>query len=245
MIEQLKKDLQEKANSERAELSQRFFKTGKGEYGEGDIFIGLTMPDLRSVSGKYTNLNLVKIQELLNSKIHEHRMSALVILVNKYKKADEREKENIFGFYLKNAKKINNWDLVDISCPNIVGEFLYRNKDHRKVLYELARSENLWERRISMVSMLYFVKYEDFGDPLALAEILLNDKHDLMHKAVGWVLREIGKKDVEVLKKFLKYHYKNIPRTTFRYSIERFPEEERKKYLLGNIWWNIYVRVVN
>ncbi len=235
MIKQLIKDLQEASSEERSKTSQRFFKTGKGEYGEGDIFIGLTMPDLRRISGKYTNLNLVKVQELLNSKIHEHRMSALVILVNKYKKGNEREKENIFGFYLKNAKKINNWDLVDISCPNIVGEFLYRNKEHRKILYELARSDNLWEKRISMVSMLYFIKYGDFEDPLALAEILLEERYDLMHKAVGWILREIGKKDVDVLKKFLKYHYKNIPRTTLRYSIERFPEEERKKYLLGNI----------
>jgi 3-methyladenine DNA glycosylase AlkD len=233
MLQKLIKELQEASSEERAKVSQRFFKTGKGEYGEGDIFIGLTMPDLRRISGKYNDLNLVKIQELLNSKIHEHRMSALVILVNKYKKADEREKENIFGFYLKNANKINNWDLVDISCPNIVGEFLYRNNNHRKILYELARSDNLWEKRISMVSMLYFVKYEDFEDPLALAELLLGEDHDLMHKAVGWVLRELGKKDVDLLKKFLKQHYKDIPRTTLRYSIERFPEEERKSFLKG------------
>jgi 3-methyladenine DNA glycosylase AlkD len=235
MLNELIKELQEKSSPEKAKIYQRFFKTGKGEYGEGDIFIGLKMPEQREIAEKYKDLNLVKIQELLNSKIHEHRMTGLLILVNKYKKSNELEKENIFGFYLKNTKRINNWDLVDLSCPSIVGEFLYRNKEHRKILYKLARSDNLWERRIAMVSMLYFVKYFEFEDPLALAEILLKDKHDLMHKAMGWVLREIGKKDEMTLKNFLKQHYKEIPRTTLRYSIEKFPEEVRKNYLLGKI----------
>lgn len=235
MLNRLLKELQESSNSEKAKIYKKFFKTGPGEYGQGDIFIGLTMPEIRRISGEYTNLSLVKIQKLLNSKIHEHRMSGLVILVNKYKKSSEEEKENIFNFYLNNTKRINNWDLVDISCPNIVGEFLLRNKQHKKILYSLARSENLWEKRIAMVSTLYFIKYFEFEDPLALAEILLSDEHDLMHKAVGWVLREIGKKDENVLKGFLKFHYKNMPRTMLRYAIEHFPESERKNYLSGNI----------
>ncbi len=237
MIEQLKKDLQEAATPDKKEVYQRFFKTGPGEYGEGDIFIGVTVPLQRSICKKYQDkLSLPKIQELLKSKIHEHRMCALIILVNKYKYSKNDEyKANIFNFYLKNTKSINNWDLVDISCPNIVGEFLLRNKKHRKILYELARSDDLWKKRISIVSMLYFVKYEDFEDVLALAEILLEEEHDLIHKAVGWILRELGKKDMNLLKKFLKQHYKEIPRTTLRYSVERFPEKERKNYLLGNI----------
>jgi 3-methyladenine DNA glycosylase AlkD len=237
MLDQLKKELQEKATPGKKEIYQRFFKTGKGEYGEGDVFIGLTMPDQREICKKYQEkLSLPKLKELLKSKIHEHRMCALIILVNKYKKSkSDEEKENIFNFYLENTKGINNWDLVDISCPNIVGEFLYRNKQHRNILYKLARSDNLWEKRISMVSMLYFTKYEDFEDVLALAEMHLSHPHDLMHKAVGWVLREVGKKDESLLKKFIKQHYDEMPRTTLRYSIERFPENERKKYLLGNI----------
>ena len=233
MLEQLKKELQEASSPEKVEIYQRFFKTGKGQYGEGDIFIGLTMPEQRRISGKYTDLSLPKIQELLNSKIHEHRMSGLIILVNKYKKASEHEKENIFGFYLKNTKRINNWDLVDVTCPNIVGNFLFDK--NKRVLYELVHSENLWERRIAIVSTMFFIRKGEFEDALAISEILLNDKHDLIHKAVGWMLREVGKKDIEALKTFLKYHYKNMPRTTLRYSIERFPEEERKSYLLGEI----------
>ncbi len=235
MLNNLIKELQEASSHEKVEIYQRFFKTGKGEYGAGDIFIGLTMPEQRRISGKYTDLSLPKVQELLNSKIHEHRMSGLIILVNKYKKANERERENIFGFYLKNTKRINNWDLVDVTCPNIVGDFLYNHAKDKKILYALAHSENLWEKRISIISTLYFIKYNDFEDALAISEILLNDKHDLIHKAVGWMLREVGKKDVETLKKFLKFHYKNMPRTALRYSIERFPEPERKSYLKGDI----------
>jgi len=235
MLEELKRDLQEHASPEKAELYQRFFKTGKGQYGEGDVFLGLTMPEQRQVAKKYSNLSLAKIQELLKSKIHEHRMTSLIILVNKYKKASEEDKANIFNFYLKNTKKINNWDLVDVTCPNIVGEFLYRNKKHRKILYELSRSKNLWEKRIGIISTMYFIKYHEFEDTLAISEILLNDSHDLIHKAVGWMLREIGKKDQAILEDFLKTHYKDIPRTTLRYSIERFEEDKRKKYLMGEI----------
>jgi 3-methyladenine DNA glycosylase AlkD len=235
MLELLKKELQELADEKQAALLQRFFKTGKGQYGEGDIFLGIKVPVQRGVAKKYENLSLPKIQELLKSKIHEHRLTGLIILTNKYKKAKEEDKANIFNFYLKNTKHINNWDLVDVTAPRIVGEFLYRNKKHRKILYELSRSENLWEKRIGIISTAYFITKEEFQDTLAISEILLNDSHDLIHKAVGWMLREVGKKDEAVLEDFLKQHYKDMPRTMLRYSIEKFEEDKRKAYLRGEI----------
>jgi 3-methyladenine DNA glycosylase AlkD len=235
MLESLKKELQELADEKQAEILQRFFKTGKGQYGEGDIFLGIKVPVQRNVAKRYSGLSLPKIQELLKSKIHEHRLTGLIILSNKYKSAKEDDKANIFNFYLNNTKNINNWDLVDVTCPNIVGEFLYRNKKHRKILYELSRSENLWEKRIGIISTFYFIKYSDFEDTLALSEILLNDSHDLIHKAVGWMLREVGKKDETVLENFLKQHYRDMPRTMLRYSIEKFEEDKRKMYLRGEI----------
>lgn len=225
MLNQLISELQDHASSEKAKIYQRFFKTGKGQYGEGDIFLGLTMPKQREITRKYITLSLPKIQKLLNSKIHEHRMAAGIILTHKYKK----NPEEIFSFYLKNAKKFNNWDLVDVTCPRIIGEFLL-NKD-KKPLYQLVRSDNLWEKRIAIVSTCTFIKHNQFEDTLAISELLLKDKHDLIHKAVGWMLREVGKKDQQVLNKFLKQHYKDIPRTTLRYAIEKHPEEERKKWL--------------
>ncbi len=233
MLNELINELKKNSSKEKAEIYQRFFKTGKGEYGEGDVFIGLTMPMQRSIAKKYLNLSLPKIQELLKSKIHEHRMSGLIILTEKYKRANERERENIFGFYLKNTRHINNWDLVDVTCPRIVGDFL-KNRD-KKILYDLVHSENLWERRIAVVSCFAFIQKREFEDALAISEILLEDNHDLIHKAVGWMLREVGKKDIEVLRKFLKGNYKRIPRTTLRYAIEKFEEGERKKFLRGEI----------
>jgi len=233
MLEKLKKEIQESADEEKAKILQRFFKTGKGEYGEGDIFLGIIAPQMRNLAKKYGGLPLVKIQKLLNSKYNEARWIALVILANKFKKADEQEKGNIFNFYLKNLKNINNWNLVDISAPHIVGNFLFE-KD-KKILYELSRSEDLWEKRISIVSTLSFIRQNEFEDALAISELLLNDEHDLIHKAVGWMLREMGKRDIEILKDFLRKHYKNIPRTTLRYAIEKFEEEERKKWLRGEI----------
>jgi 3-methyladenine DNA glycosylase AlkD len=233
MLPSLISELEQFADKERATHSQGFFKTGIGEYGEGDVFIGVTMPVQRTIAKKYLGLNLNKIQELLNSKIHEHRMTGLIILTEKYKKSNERERENIFGFYLKNTKNINNWDLVDVTCPHIIGKFLI-DKD-KKVLYDFANSKDLWEKRIAIVSTWWFIRNKEIEDALALSEILLNDSHDLIHKAVGWMLREVGKKDIEALKKFLKFHYKNMPRTMLRYSIEKFEEGERKKYLEGRV----------
>jgi len=233
MLESLKKELQELADEKQAEILQRFFKTGKGEYGEGDIFLGIKVPVQRDVAKKYFGLSLPKIQELLKSNIHEHRLIGLIILSNKYKESKEEDQANIFNFYLKNTKNINNWDLVDVTAPNIVGHFLSDKK--KNILYNLARSNNLWERRIAIVSTFNFIRKQEFEDTLALSEILLDDKHDLMHKAVGWMLREVGKKDEAVLEAFLKQHYKVMPRTMLRYSIERFDEDKRKKYLLGEV----------
>jgi len=233
MLDSLKKELQELADEKQAEILQRFFKTGKGEYGKGDIFLGIKVPVQRNVAKKYSGLSLPKIQELLKSNIHEHRLTSLIILSNKYKQAGDEDKANIFNFYLKNTKNINNWDLVDITAPNIFGDFLFDKK--KNILYDLARSNNLWERRIAIVSTFNFIRQQEFQDALALSEILLSDKHDLIHKAVGWMLREVGKKDEAVLEEFLKQHYKVMPRTMLRYAIERFPEEKRKMYLLGEI----------
>jgi len=233
MLNNLIKELEKSANPERAKLSQRFFKTGKGEYGEGDVFLGLNSQQIKDIVKKYPNLSLPKLKELLKSKIHEHRLVGLIILDGKYKKADEKGKENIFNFYLQNVKNVNNWDLVDLSAPNIAGDFLF--KRNKNILYKLVRSENLWERRIAIISTLAFIKKEEFGDTLAISELLLDDKHDLIHKAVGWMLREVGKRDEEVLENFLRTHYKKMPRMMLRYAIERFEEEKRKKYLKGEI----------
>jgi len=233
MLESLKKELQELADEKQAEILQRFFKTGKGEYGEGDIFLGIKVPVQRNLAKKYSGLSLPKIQELLKSGVHEHRLTGLIILSNKYKQSGKEDKANIFNFYLKNTKNINNWDLVDLSAPNIVGDFLFDKK--KNILYDLARSEDLWERRIAIISTLNFIRKNEFQDALALSEILLNDKHDLIHKAVEWMLREVGKKNEEILEEFLKQHYKDMPRTMLRYAIERFDEEKRKAYLLGEI----------
>ena len=233
MLESLKKELKELADEKQAEILQRFFKTGKGQYGEGDIFLGIKVPVQRNIAKRYSGLSLPKIQELLKSKIHEHRLTGLIILSNKYKSAKEDDKANIFNFYLNNTKNINNWDLVDVTAPNIVGHFLFDKK--KNILYDLARSDDLWERRIAIVSTFDFIRKQEFQDTLALSEILLEDNHDLIHKAVGWMLREVGKKDEAVLEEFLKQHYKDMPRTMLRYSIEKFEEDKRKMYLRGEI----------
>ena len=229
MLEQLKKELNSLEDSKQKEILKNFFKTGKGEYGEKDIFLGIKVPIQRRVAKRYSNLSLQKLKQLLKSKIHEYRFTALLILINKY----EESKEEIFNFYMNNIRHVNNWDLVDLSAPKIVGDFL-KDKD-KKILYELSNSKNLWERRIAIVSTFNFIKRNEFSDTLTISEILLNDSHDLIHKAVGWMLREVGKKDERILEDFLKFHYKNMPRTMLRYAIEKFPKTRRDKYLLGNI----------
>lgn len=210
-----------------------FFKTGKGEYGEGDIFAGLKVPTQRKLAGEFSDLSLADLKLLLISPIHEERLISLFVLVHKYAKGDEKEKEIIFSFYLKNRRGINNWDLVDLSAPKIVGRHLL--KKDKILLFKFAESKNLWERRIAILSTYEFIRNEDYDATLKIAEILLQNKHDLIHKAVGWMLREIGKRDLETEENFLKLRYKKMPRTMLRYAIEKFPESKRKKYLQGII----------
>jgi len=222
---QLKRELKKLADKKQAALLQRFFKTSKGEYGEGDIFLGIKVPVQRKIAARYQELSLKEIQKLLNSKVHEHRFTVLVILMGQY----DNSPSKVFNFYLKNTKNINNWDLVDISAHKIVGRYLLdKNRD---ILYKLARSKNLWERRMAAISTFAFIAKGDFGCSLKLAEMLINDEHDLMHKAVGWMLREIWKKDKKALERFLKKHYKTMPRIMLRYAIEKLPESDRKSYL--------------
>lgn len=232
MLIRLIQDLKESSNKEHSEISQKFFKTKKGEYGEGDIFLGIKVPVQRKIAKKYFNLKLDDLQKLLNSKIHEERFTALIILNAQYKKSDSENKKIIFDFYIRNAKNINNWDLVDVSSPNIVGDFLLDKE--KEILYNLAKSENLWEKRIAIVSTFAFIRKNNFEDTLFISEILLRDSHDLIHKAVGWMLREVGKKDENILRNFLKQNYEKLPRTTLRYAIEKFDEAERKNWLKGN-----------
>ena len=225
MLKNLKQDLQKLANPKKAKILQQFFKTGKGEYGQGDIFLGITVPQQRKLVKKYSDLKLTGIQKLLRSKIHEHRLTALLILIEKYKK----NKNKIFNFYLKNTRYINNWDLVDLTAPKIVGNYLL-NKD-RKILYKLARSDNLWQKRIAIIATYEFIKNNQFKDTIKISQILSNDSRDLIHKAAGWMLREMGKRDEQKLIKFLEHHAHHMPRTMLRYSIEKFPEKKRKYFL--------------
>jgi len=231
-LDQLKKELKSKENSQKAKLLRGFFKTGKGEYAEGDVFLGVMVPKTRETAIKFYDLPLEDVEELLHSKIHEERLCALLLLVHNFKKGDEETKKEIYEFYLRNTEYINNWDLVDLSCHKIIGAWL-ADKD-RRILYKLAKSKHLWEKRIAIISTAYFIAQKDFEDTLKISEILMNDKHDLIHKAVGWMLREVGKKDFDAENRFLQRHYKKMPRTMLRYAIERFPESERKKYLDGS-----------
>jgi len=231
-IKLIKKELELHANKERAKTLSRFFKTGKGEYGEGDIFLGVQAPDSKKIAQKYfKEITPKAIQLLLSSKIHEHRSVALGMLKKKYIKANEEEKEKIVKFYLKNTKYINNWDLVDMSAHYILGDWLIDNPQKKKIIYDLAKSDNLWEKRISIISTFSFIRKGQFGDTLKISLILLYDKHDLIHKATGWMLREVGKKDQAVLEDFLKRFSKMMPRTMLRYSIEKLPEKKRKFYM--------------
>ncbi len=231
MIQQIKQELQKSANLEKAKIYMRFFKTGPKQYGEGDQFLGLTMPEQRVIAKKYINISLEVLQELITSSYHEHRMTALIILTYKYKKADEDTKKEIYDFYIKNYNSINSWDLVDVTAPHIVGEYLLDRKSRKRILYEFATSDHLWKKRIAIISTFTFIRNNDFQDTINISEILLQDKHDLIHKAVGWMLREMGKKDEKQLINFLDKHYKIMPRTMLRYSLEKLSEEQRKHYM--------------
>lgn len=232
-LAELRKEIKTVSNPDNAKFLQRFFKTGKGEYAEGDVFLGIVVPVQRQIAKKYTELSFDDLEKLITSKYHEERLIALLILVERFKKASEDEKDKIIKFYLKNRKGINNWDLVDLSAPKILGEYLL-NKD-RKILFRFAKSKDLWEKRIAVLSTFTFIKNNDFNDALKIYEILVYDKHDLIHKAVGWMLRELGKIDLKTEEKFLKKYYKTMPRTMLRYAIEKFPEKKRKAYLEGRI----------
>ena len=231
-LSSLKKSLFSIANPERAEGSSRYFKTGLGEYGEGDIFIGISVPDQRNVCKNYIDLDLKDLTSLLHSAEHEFRTCALYILVEKFEKSDSKDRKEIFDFYLKNTKWINNWDLVDSSASYIVGEYLDGNKDKMKILKKLAISKSLWERRISMISTFAYLNKGRSDEAIEIAEILINDAHDLIQKAIGWMLREMGKKVSEkVLFKFLDKYAKTMPRTSLRYAIERMPTQKKNYYM--------------
>lgn len=230
-LEHLENDLRALGSPKKAAFLSHYFKTGKGQYGEGDQFWGVTMPEIRATVTKYSTLSIKEWEQLLHSPFHEFRMAALIGLMKRFQKSkkDEEIQQAIFEIYLNNFDNINNWDLVDVSCRDIVGAYLF-DKD-RSILYQLAQRPHLWTQRVAIISTSYFIARNQFSDTIRLSEMLLTHKHDLIHKAVGWMLREIGKRDELVLEEFLDTHIKQMPRTALRYAIERFPESKRKYYL--------------
>jgi 3-methyladenine DNA glycosylase AlkD len=229
MPKALKRELAEIADPDKAQVLSRFFKTGKGQYGEGDCFLGVTVPAQRRISEKYKGLSFSNIKKLLSSTIHEHRLIALLILIIQYRKGSPEGKKRICDFYLDNRARVNNWDLVDLSAHNILGDYLL-DRD-RSVLYQLAASGNVWDRRMAIISTFAFIRKNQFEDTFNIVRLLLRDKHDLIHKAAGWMLREIGKKNQAAEEEFLLKYFKDMPRTMLRYAIERFDEEKRRFYL--------------
>lgn len=229
----IRAELRELGDPVRATHSLRFFKTGPGQYGEGDKFLGLTVPAMRRLARKYRSLDDDAALELLASPWHEERLVALLLLVDGYERGDEARRQKIHRAYLANSRWINNWDLVDSSAEYVIGSHL--DADEIKLLERLARSNNIWERRIAIVSTFHFIKRNEFRPTISIATILLGDSHDLIHKAVGWMLREVGKRDRKTLDTFLKKHYRKMPRTMLRYAIERHPETIRRRYLAGTL----------
>ncbi|MDR2448412.1 MAG: DNA alkylation repair protein [Prevotellaceae bacterium] len=223
-------ELHSVADPEKVEHLQRFFKTGKGQYAEGDVFLGIVTPLTRDIVKRSPPLPLSEIRQLLHSEYHEARLAGFLFLVKQFKRAPERERKRIFDFYLRNARRANNWDLVDVTCRDVIGLYLLDKAD-RTALYRLAGSDNLWEQRIAIVATWTFIKHRQFDDTLALAEKLLHHSHDLMHKATGWMLREVGKKDKAVLCGFLERRHQTMPRTTLRYAIEHFTPEARARFM--------------
>ena len=226
----VQKELKNIADPDKVAILQRFFKTGPGHYGEGDIFIGVMVPQSRKVAKKFSQLPLEEVSILLYSRIHEERLVALLILVWRYSTSSNREKEEIVKFYLDHIKQVNNWDLVDLSAPNILGAHLLVDNRDKTLLYRLARSENVWERRIAIVATHYFIRKGYFSDTLKIAEMLLQDRHDLIHKAAGWMLREVGKRNAVTEVAFLEKHCRVMPRTMLRYAIEILPESKKRLY---------------
>lgn len=232
-IDEIRTRLRKLGSKERAKVSQRFFKTGPGEYGEGDIFLGIKVPDLRKLAREYRHIPLKEVRQLLKSPIHEERVFALILLVQTYAKGNQSEQERIYELYLKHTRFVNNWDLVDTSAEHIVGHFLVNRS--KEPLYGLAQSPVLWERRIAIMSTFHFIKRHEFAQTLKISKMLLSDAEDLIHKAVGWMLREVGKRDLQTEEGFLKRYYRKMPRTMLRYAIERFPEPKRQRYLKWKI----------
>lgn len=231
--EDIRKRLLDLEDKEKAKTLQRFFKTGPGEYGEGDIFLGVMVPQLRKLSKECGELDLGEVEKLLKSSVHEERLLALLILIRKYNRGDKAEKKKIYGLYLKSTRWINNWDLVDLSAPNIVGDFLMKRS--REPLYRLACSPSLWERRIAILATFQFIKSHQFDETLRIGKILISDQEDLIHKSVGWMLREVGKRDSAAEENFLREQYRQMPRTMLRYAIERFPAARRELFMKGRI----------
>ena len=226
-------ELKALANPSRAFGLQKFFQTAKGQYGEGDVFLGLTVPEVRKVAAKYKNLSFQEIEKLTSSRFHEFRLCGLVILTLQYKSAKEpSEQQRIFNFYMKQAKAgyVNNWDLVDVTAP-ILGAYLVGQKDPYPFLEKLARSKSLWERRLAIIFTFAFIRADELDPTIEISQRLLKDEHDLIHKAVGWMLREVGKQDGQLLRTFLTANASQMPRTMLRYSIEKFSESERRKWL--------------
>jgi len=229
-------ELKSIASPTKAFEMQRFFKTGPGEYGYGDVFLGITVPDTRLIARTYKDLTFTEIEKLTKSDFHEARLCGLVILCNQFKKSkDLATQKKAFDFYMQQvyAGRINNWDLVDVSAPTI-GQYLVTSKNPMPLLRKLSKSDSLWERRVSMIFTFAFLRAGEFEPTYEIAERLLNDDHDLIHKAVGWMLREMGKRDPGLLRAFLQEHSSKMPRTALRYAIEKLPERERKKWLLAS-----------
>ncbi len=223
--------LKEAGNKEKAVFLTRFFKTAKGQYAEGDVFIGIPVPLQRAIARMHPDLDENSLTLLLANGIHEYRLTALIILVDQFKRGNAQTRDHIYQYYLSKTKRINNWDLVDLSAPKILGEYLLTKPKERKVLYQLVKSKDLWERRIAIVATYTFIRHNEFTDTLKLAKLLLTDTHDLIHKAIGWMLREIGKRDRKVLHEFLGLYAYTMPRTALRYAIEHLTREERSAYL--------------
>jgi len=233
-VSKLKQTLRAHKDPKKAKVLQGFFKTGPGEYGEGDKFLGIKVPILRSIAQQFLALKLEQLSDLIDASFHEERLVTLLILVERYKKYDDEAlREEIYEFYCRHMDSINNWDLVDLSAQYIVGHYLFARK--KTILKEWAKDPNLWVRRIAIVSTHYFIRQNQFSETLKIAKLLLNDQEDLIHKAVGWMLREVGKRNLGEEEKFLKQHYQKMPRTMLRYAIERFPEKKRQAYLKGTI----------
>lgn len=233
-INEIERELRKTASKKNQALVQRFFKTGENSYASHDTFIGVSNPRVREVVKKYKDISYTDIAYFVKSPIHEFRLFGLLVLVARYKK----DKEKVYKFYLRNIKYVNNWDLVDVSTPHVIGEYILENKKERKNIEKMCRSKDLWERRISILACWPQIKQKDFDMFFRIAERLMGYSHDLIHKALGWMLREVYKKDPMQCKGFIKKYYVQIPRTTLRYAIEKMPEKERQHYLL--MWQEHY-----